>query len=94
MDVNVAFSNVSRSNHNLYEQLMLTLSGSQKKLLIALAHERTSDFGGAYRWWHLLGASSSVSSAKAKLMENGLVEFSDGHYMIFDPFFERFLFMA
>ena len=65
---------------------MLTLSTSQKKLLIALAHERTDEFGDAYRRRHALGVSSTVNSAKAKLMEDGHVELYDGRYTIADPF--------
>lgn len=73
-------------NRDQYEQLMLTLSTSQKKLLIALAHERTDEFGDAYRRRHALGVSSTVNSAKAKLMEDGHVELYDGRYTIADPF--------
>ena len=73
---------------------MLTLSVSQKKLLIALARERTDEFGDAYRRRYALGVSSTVNSSKAKLMEDGLIELSDGQYVVADPFFAQFLRMA
>ena len=75
-------------------QSNVTLSVSQKKLLIALARERTDEFGDAYRRRYALGVSSTVNSAKAKLMEDGLIERSDGRYVVADPFFAQFLRMA
>ena len=90
-DVDAAYANLSGFNRDQYEQLMLTLSVSQKKLLIALARERTGEFGDAYRRRHGLGVSSTVNSAKTKLMEDGIVELSDGQYVVADPFFAQFL---
>ena len=90
-DVDAAYANLSGFNRDQYEQLMLTLSVSQKKLLIALARERTSEFGDAYRRRHGLGVSSTVNSAKTKLMEDGIIELSDGQYVVADPFFAQFL---
>ena len=90
-DVDAAYANLSGFNRDQYEQLLLTLSVSQKKLLIALARERTGEFGDAYRRRHGLGVSSTVNSAKAKLMEDGIVELSDGQYVVADPFFAQFL---
>ena len=90
-DVDAAYANLSCFNRDQYEQLMLTLSVSQKKLLIALAHERTDGFGDAYRRRYALGVSSTVNSAKTKLMEDGLIERSDGQYVVSDPFFSQFL---
>ena len=75
-------------------QSNVTLSVSQKKLLIALARERTDEFGDAYRRRYALGVSSTVNSAKTKLMEDGLIERSDGQYVVADPFFAQFLRMA
>ena len=86
-DVDAVFFNLSGFNRDQYEQLMLTLSVSQKKLLIALTHERTDEFGDAYRRRHALGVSSTVNSAKAKLMEYGHIEQSGGQYVVADPFF-------
>ena len=91
LKVDEAFFNIIRFNRNKYEQMMLTLSDSQKKVLIALAYEPTNAFNEAYRWRYSLGALSSVYSTKTKLIENGLIEFSDGYYGVFDPFFEWFL---
>ena len=93
-DVDSAYAHLSGFNRDQYEQLMLTLSVSQKKLLIALARERTDEFGDAYRRRYALGVSSTVNSAKAKLMEDGLIERSDGQYVVADPFFAQFLRMA
>ena len=62
-DVDSAFANLSCFNRDQYEQLMLTLSVSQKKLLIALAHEQTDEFGDVYRRRYALGVSSTVNSA-------------------------------
>ena len=90
-DVDAAYAHLSGFNRDQYEQLMLTLSVSQKKLLIALASERTDEFGDAYRKRYALGVSSTVNSAKAKLMEDGLIERSDGQYVVADPFFAQFL---
>ena len=90
-DVDSAYANLSGFNRDQYEQLMLTLSVSQKKLLIALACERTCEFGDGYRKRHSLGVSSTVNSAKAKLMEDGLIELSSGRYVVADPFFAQFL---
>ena len=90
-DVDSAFANLSCFNRDQYEQLMLTLSVSQKKLLIALAHEQTDEFGDVYRRRYALGVSSTVNSAKSKLMEDGHIERSDGKYVVADPFFAQFL---
>ena len=90
-DVDSAYANLSGFNRDQYEQLMLSLSVSQKKLLIALARERTCEFGDGYRKRHVLGVSSTVNSAKAKLMEDGLIELSGGQYVVADPFFAQFL---
>ena len=93
-DVEAAYANLSGFNRDQYEQLMLTLSTSQKKLLIALAHEKTAEFSEAYRRKHMLGVSSTVNSNKAKLMEDGLLELEDGQYTVADPFFAQFLRMV
>ena len=90
-DVDSAYANLSGFNRDQYEQLMLTLSVAQKKLLISIARERTGEFGDGYRRRHALGVSSTVNSAKSKLMEDGLVELSDGQYVVADPFFAQFL---
>ncbi len=90
-DVDSAFANLSCFNRDQYEQLMLTLSVSQKKLLIALAHEQTDEFGDVYRRRYALGVSSTVNSAKSKLMEDGHIELSNGKYVVADPFFAQFL---
>lgn len=90
-DVDAAHTNLSGFNRDQYEQLMLTLSASQKKLLIALARERTNEFGDAYRRRYALGVSSTVNSAKSKLMEDGHIEISDDQYVVADPFFAQFL---
>ena len=93
-DVDAAYTNLSGFNRDQYEQLMLTLSVSQKKLLIALARERTNEFSDAYRRRHALGVSSTVNSAKVKLMEDGHIERSGGQYVVADPFFAQFLRLA
>ena len=93
-DVDAAYTNLSGFNRDQYEQLMLTLSVSQKKLLIALARERTNEFSDAYRRRYALGVSSTVNSAKVKLMEDGHIEQSDGQYVVADPFFAQFLRLA
>ena len=93
-DVDAAYTNLSGFNRDQYEQLMLTLSVSQKKLLIALARERTNEFSDAYRRRYALGVSSTVNSAKVKLMEDGHIERSGGQYVVADPFFAQFLRLA
>ena len=82
---------LSGFNRDQYEQMLLTMSVSQKKLLIALANERTGEFDDGYRNRHSLGVSSTVNSAKAKLMEDGHIELSSGQYAVADPFFAQFL---
>ena len=90
-DVDSAYAHLSGFNRDQYEQLMLMLSVAQKKLLIALARERANEFDDAYRRRYALGVSSTVNSAKAKLMEDGHIELSDGRYVVADPFFAQFL---
>ena len=90
-DVDMAYSRLSGFNRDQYEQLILTLSVAQKKLLIALSKERTAEFGDAYRVRHSLGGSSTVNSAKVKLLEDGIIEVYDGRYVVADPFFAQFL---
>lgn len=63
-DVETAYRLLSGFNRDQYKQPMLTVSDAQKKLFITLAHERTREFDDAYRSRYLLGASSTVNSAK------------------------------
>ena len=60
-------------------------------MLFALARERTRAFDETYRRRHALGVSSTVNSAKAKLMEDGHIEISNGDFTVADPFFAGFL---
>jgi len=90
-DVDAAFARLAGFNRDQYEQLLLTFSIAQKKLLFALARERTHVFDEAYRRRHALGVSSTVNSAKAKLMEDGHIEIANGDFSVADPFFSRFL---
>ena len=90
-DIDTAYRLLSGFNRDQYEQLMLTFSGSQKKLLIALANERTREFDEDYRMRHLLGASSTVNSAKKILMEYGHIERTEDKYCVADPYFARYL---
>ena len=70
---------------------MLTFSMAQKKLLVALAQERTREFDDAYRKRHQLGPSSPVNSSKRKLLEDGHIEQFATECRIADPFFAEFL---
>jgi AAA+ ATPase superfamily predicted ATPase len=90
-DVEAAYRLLSGFNRDQYEQLTLTFSGAQKKLLIALAHERTREFDDDYRSRYLLGASSTVNSAKKILMEYGHIERMEDKYSVADPYFARYL---
>lgn len=90
-DIETAYRLLSGFNRDQYEQLMLTFSSSQKKLLIALANERTREFDDAYRSRYLLGASSTVNSAKKILMEYGHIERTEDKYCVADPYFARYL---
>ena len=90
-DLTEAYGNLAGFNRDQYEQLMLTFSTAQKKLLVALARERTREFDEAYRKRHLLGPSSTVNSAKRKLIEDGHIEQASGESTIADPFFAEFL---
>jgi len=90
-DLSAAYSNLAGFNRDQYEQLMLTFSLAQKKLLVALARERTGEFDDAYRRRHLLGPSSTINSAKRKLIEDGHVEQSADECAVADPFFAEFL---
>ena len=90
-DVLSAYSRLAGLNRDQYEQLMLTFSMAQKKLLVALARERTREFDDAYRRRHRLGPSSTVNSSKRKLLEDGHIEQFATECRIADPFFAEFL---
>ena len=90
-DVLLAYSRLAGLNRDQYEQLMLTFSMAQKKLLVALARERTREFDDAYRRRHRLGPSSTVNSSKRKLLEDGHIEQFAIECRIADPFFAEFL---
>ena len=90
-DVAVAYDRLVGLNRDQYEQLMLTFSIAQKKLLVALAHENTHEFDDAYRRRFRLGPSSTVNSAKRKLIEDGHIEQFESECRIADPFFAEFL---
>ena len=90
-DVLSAYSRLAGLNRDQYEQLMLTFSMAQKKLLVALARERTREFDDAYRRRHQLGPSSTVNSSKRKLIEDGHIEQFATECRIADPFFAEFL---
>ena len=93
-DVDSAYGRLAGLNRDQYEQLMLTFSIAQKKLLVALAHENTHEFDDAYRRRFRLGPSSTVNSAKRKLVEDGHVEQFAAECRIADPFFAEFLRMV
>ena len=78
-------------NRDLYETYLTNLSQAQRKLLSALARESAGRFDTAYRTRHSLGVSSTVHSSLVRLQENGLVEQSEGVYLIGDPIFKRYL---
>ena len=90
-DVLSAYSRLAGLNRDQYEQLMLTFSAAQKKLLVALAYECTRTFDDAYRRRYQLGASSTVNSSKRKLLEDGHLEQFATECRIADPFFAEFL---
>ena len=90
-DLSHAYANLSGFNRDQYEQLMLSFSAAQKKLLIAVARERTREFDEAYRKRHALGASSTVNSSKKKLVEDGHLEQMTDGCTLSDPFFAEFL---
>ena len=90
-DIQAAYVALAGLNRDQYEQLMLTFSAAQKKLLVALAREATREFDDAYRRRFLLGPSSTVNSAKRKLVEDGHVEQFAAECRIADPFFAEFL---
>ena len=90
-DVEAAYARLSGFNKDQYEQAMLSFSKAQKKILIALARETTDEFDAKYRSRHDLGASSTVNSAKKKLLEDGYIEQSGGVCQISDPFFAEYL---
>ena len=90
-DIERAYRKLAGFNRDQYEQLMLTFSVAQKKLLIALANERTREFDEGYRARHALGASSTVNSAKRRLIEDGHLEQMPAGCMVADPLFAEFL---
>lgn len=90
-DVKQAFECLAGLNRDQYEQLMLTFSVAQRKLLVALAKERVREFDDAYRKRHGLGPSSTVNSSKRKLVEDGHIEQSGRESGVADPFFAEFL---
>jgi len=90
-DVLESFGSLAGLNRDQYEQLMLTFSAAQKKLLVALARESTREFDDAYRRRYMLGPSSTINSAKRKLVEDGHIEQFSNECRIADPFFAEFL---
>lgn len=90
-DVDAAYARLAGFNRDQYEQLMLNFSAAQKKLLLALARESATEFDDGYRSRHSLGASSTVNSAKKKLIEDGHIEQISGHCRLADPFFAEYL---
>ncbi len=90
-DVDAAYARLSGFNRDQYEQAMLSFSTAQKKLLIALARETTNEFDARYRDRHGLGASSTVNSAKKKLLEDGYIDQLGEYCQIADPFFAEYL---
>lgn len=90
-DIAAAYAGLVGLNRDQYEQLMLNFSTAQKKLLVALANENTREFDDAYRRRHLLGPSSTVNSAKRKLIEDGHIEQFPEGCRIADPFLAEYL---
>jgi len=90
-DIAAAHAGLVGLNRDQYEQLMLNFSTAQKKLLVALANESTREFDDAYRKRHMLGPSSTVNSAKRKLIEDGHIEQFPTGCRIADPFLAEFL---
>ena len=90
-DIAAAYAGLVGLNRDQYEQLMLNFSTAQKKLLVALANERTREFDDAYRRRHLLGPSSTVNSSKRKLIEDGHIEQFPEGCRIADPFLAEYL---
>lgn len=90
-DILLAYARLAGLNRDQYEQLMLTFSVAQRKLLVALARETTREFDDAYRNRHQLGPSSTVNSSKRKLLEDGHIEQFATECRIADPFFAEFL---
>ncbi len=90
-DVDEAYARLAGFNRDQYEQAMITFSSMQKKLLIALSREETDEFDAGYRMRHALGVSSTVNSAKKKLIEDGHIERIDGIFRLSDPFFAEYL---
>ena len=90
-DIHLAYANLSGFNRDQYEQLMLSFSIAQKQLLIALAREQTHRFDLSYRNRHGLGASSTINSAKQKLIEDGHLEQVGERCYLSDPFFAEYL---
>ena len=90
-DILSAYARLAGLNRDQYEQLMLTFSVAQRKLLVALAREATREFDDAYRNRHQLGPSSTVNSSKRKLIEDGHIEQFATECRIADPFFAEFL---
>lgn len=90
-DVQSSYVSLAGLNRDQYEQLMLTFSAAQKKLLVAVAQETTREFDDAYRKRYLLGPSSTVNSAKRKLIDDGHIEQFATECRIADPLFAEFL---
>ena len=90
-DVNAAYARLAGFNRDQYEQAMVSFSAAQKSLLIALSRESTDEFDAAYRARHGLGASSTVNSAKKRLVEDGYIEQVGGICRVSDPFFAEYL---
>ena len=90
-DVDAAYDRLAGFNRDQYEQAMLAFSTTQKKLLVALASEPTAEFDARYRAKYGLGTSSTVNSAKKKLIEDGHLEVLNRVCQLADPFFAEYL---
>ena len=90
-DIEAAVTDLTMSGAGYYGAVIAGLSESQRLVVAALARERTAVFDAAYRERFELPTSSTLHSALKELMNDGIVEQTDGVYYLGDPFFVRYL---
>ena len=91
--VDIAITNILRSNEFTYQSLLFQLPPKQKELLIALSKAGKAEAITSTKFirrWHLSSASS-VQSAIKGLLEKNFVTTNLGVYEVYDRFFALWL---
>jgi hypothetical protein len=86
--IEILISRESSAYINIWE----SLTGNQKKLLVALMQETNPEiYSSRFIDKHSLGAPSSLQKATKKLIRMELIQQANGSYEIIDLFFKRWI---